>query len=108
MYEKHTGENMFILIQRILDVVCPSWRMQLIAASSDSAFSMTGQFQSVVIRLNNEIEHRKFYRVWCSLHQLDLVLKHVYTDLCENEVVDIMKKFIQYLRLQQRLINQMK
>jgi hypothetical protein len=108
MYETHTGENMFNLVVRILDVVCPRWRMQLIGVGSDGANAMTGQFQGIVTRLQKESANTKFYRVWCGLHQLDLVLKHAYADLWENEVVDIMKKFIAHLRLQQGLINEMK
>src|SRR2546423_2409275 len=107
MYETHTGENMFHLVVRVLDIVCPHWRTQLIGVGSDDASSMTGQFQGVVTHLANESANTKFYRVWCGLHQLDLVLKHAYTDLWENEVVDIMKKFIAHLRLQGTLINQM-
>jgi len=107
MYEKHSGKNMFILIRRVLDVICPRWRMQLIGVGSDGASSMTGQFQGVVTRLDNESANAKFYRVWCGLHQLDLVLKHAYKDLWENEVVGIMKKFIAHLRLQQGLIIEM-
>ena len=108
MYEKHTGENMFTLIMRIFEVICPRWRMQLIAVSSDGANSMTGQFQGVVTRLANESVNTKFYRVWCGLHQLDLVLKHAYNELWDKEVVNIMRKFIAHLRLQQGLIANMK
>ena len=108
MYEAHTGENMFYLVVRILDVVCPRWKMQLIGVGSDGASSMTGQFQGIVTRLADSSANTKFYRIWCGLHQLDLVLKHAYKDLWENEVVDIMKKFIAHLRLQPGLINQMK
>jgi len=68
---------------------------------------MMGQFQGVVTRLANESANTKFYRVWCGLHQLDLVLKHAYKDLWEKEVVTLMKKFIAYLRMQQLLINEM-
>ena len=100
MYEHHTGENMFILIRRDLDIVCPRWRMQMIRVGSDSANSIMGQFQSVVMRLANESANTKFYHVWCGLHQLDLVLKHAYKHLWENEVIDLMKKFIAHLRMQ--------
>ena len=108
IYEQHTGENMFTLVMRVLDVVCPQWRRQLIGVGSDSANSMTGHLQGVVTRLARESANTKFYRVWCGLHQLDLVLKHAYTELWENEVVDIMKKFIAHLRQQPRLIADMK
>ena len=97
MYETHTGENMFHLIMHVLDIVCPCWRMQLIGVGSDGASSMTSQFQGIVMCLANESANMKFYRVWCGLHQLDLVLKHAYKDLWENEVVNIMKKFIAHL-----------
>ena len=94
MYKTHTSKNMFHLIMHVLDIVCPHWRMQLIRVGSDDASSMTGQFQGVVMCLANESANTKFYRVWCGLHQLDLVLKHAYMDLWENEVVDIMKKLL--------------
>jgi len=58
---------------------------------------MTGQFQGVVTRLGNESTNAKFYRVWCGLHQLDPVLKRAYSDLWENKVVEIMKRFIAHL-----------
>ena len=36
---------------------------------------MTGEFQGVVTRLENDTLHN-VYQVWCGLHQLDLVMKH--------------------------------
>ena len=108
MYDQHTGENMFTLMMRILDVICPQWRRQLIRVGSDGTNSMTGHLQGVVTRLARESMNTKFYRVWCGFHQLDLVLKHAYTELWENEVVNIMKKFITYLQQQSGLITDMK
>ena len=108
MFEHHTGENMFLLVCRTLDVLCPQWRAQIIGMGSDGASSMTGHLQGVVTRLARESLNTKFYRVWCGLHQLDLVLKHAYSDLYENEVVNTMKKFIQHLRQQNSLIAEMK
>ena len=68
---------------------------------------MIGHLQGVVTRIAKESANSKFYRVWCGLHQLDLVLKHAYTELWDNEVVDIMKKFIAHLRQQSGLISEM-
>ena len=99
IYEYHTGENMFILIRRVLDIICSRWRMQMIEINSDDANSMTRKFQDIAMRLANELVNMKFYRVWYELHQLDLILKHVYKDLWENEIVILMKKFIIYLKL---------
>ena len=81
--------------------------MQLIGIGSDGASSMTGHLQGVVIQLVKESSNTKFYRVWCDLHQLDLVLKHTYAELWDNEVVEIMKKFIAHLRQQSGLITEM-
>ena len=107
MFEHHTGENMFLLVSRFLDVVCPHWRMQLLGIGSDGASSMVGHLQGVVTRLVNASPH-SVYRVWCGLHQLDLVLKHSYAMLWDNDVVTIMKKFINHLRQQPALITEMK
>src|SRR5216110_376827 len=74
MYEHRIGENMFILI----------------GVGSDGTNSIMGQFKGVATCLANESVNMKFYRIWCGLHQLDLVLKHAYKDLWEEEVVDIM------------------
>ena len=97
MFEQHTGENMFVLVRRFLDVLCPRWRTQLIGIGSDGASAMIGHLQGVVTRLVQESTNTKFYRVWCGLHQLDLVLKHAYTELWDNDIVKIMKKFIAHL-----------
>ena len=98
---------MFILVCRFLDVLCPRWRTQLIGIGSDGANTMTGHLKDVVTRLIKESSNTKVYRVWCGLHQLDLVLKDAYKELWDNEVVEIMKKFITYLRRQYGLIAEM-
>ena len=69
---------------------------------------MTEHLQGVVTRIARESLNTKFYRVWCGLHQLDLVLKYAYTELYDNEVVEIIKSFIQHLRQQSELITQIK
>lgn len=79
----------------------------MIGVGSDGANAMIGHLQGVVTRIAKESANNKFYRVWCGLHQLDLVLKHAYTELWDNEVVDIMKKFIAHLRQQSGLISAM-
>jgi hypothetical protein len=107
MFYEHTAANMFLLVSRFLDVITPQWRMQLIGIGSDGANVMTGHFQGVVTQMVGQINH-KVYRVWCGLHQLDLVLKHAYKNIWDKEVVDIMKKFISHLRQQYILIAKMK
>ena len=70
----------------------------MIEISSDEANAMIGHLQGVVTCIAKESANSKFYRVWYGLHQLDLVLKYAYTELWDDKVVDIMKKFIVHLR----------
>jgi len=42
MYERYTGENMFILVERFLHVLCPEWKQKLISVSTDGLSNTTG------------------------------------------------------------------
>ena len=42
MYESHTGDNMFDLTTKILDVLCPNWKDKVIGVTTDGASNMTG------------------------------------------------------------------
>ena len=97
---------MFLLVSQFLDIICPRWRKQLLGIGSDGASSMTGPLQGFVTRIAKESSNN-VYRVWCGLHQLDLVMKYAYKELWDNEVVEIMKKFIAHLRKQTKLIGDM-
>jgi hypothetical protein len=77
MFQNHTGEYMYQLITKVLDILCPKWRLKLIGIGSDGASVMTGGYQGTVTRLEREIPY-PVYRTWCGLHQLDLVMKKRY------------------------------
>ena len=76
--------------------------------STDGASVMTGPVKGVATRIEKEAKDR-IYRVWCGLHQLDLVMKYAYQDLqcSDGEFNKIMHLFTGYLRRQQTLINDM-
>ena len=99
IFDRHTGENMFNLISRLLDIICPDWRTKLIAVGSDGANSMTGRLQGVVTRLE-EAAMFKIYRTWCGLHQLDLAMYYAYDEVWTGKFLDDMHRFIGYLRAQ--------
>ena len=69
----------------------------MIEIGLDEASFITEHLQDVVTQIAKESLNTKFYRVWYELHQLNLVLKHAYTELYDNEIVKIMKSFIQHL-----------
>jgi hypothetical protein len=108
MFEQHTSENMSNLVARFLDIVCSDWCAKLIGVSTDGASAMTGPVKGVATRIKKEAKY-KIYRIWCGLHQLDLVLKYAYEALqCpDGEFNKIMHSFTGKLCRQQKLINDM-
>ena len=58
MFEQHTGINMFHLVTRFLDIICPIWCQKFLGIVSDDAFVMTDEFQGVVTRIEKEIPHK--------------------------------------------------
>jgi hypothetical protein len=106
MFDRHTGENMFNLVDKFLNIICPNWRVKLIGVGSDRANSMTGHLKGVVTRLEQEAVF-KMYQTWCGLHQLDLVMHRAYENLMDGEVLTILNAFIAHLRQQANLIADM-
>jgi hypothetical protein len=90
---------MYLLVTRFLDIVCPHWRQKLIGLAADGASVMTGEFKGVITRLEKDVPH-KVYRIWCGLHQLDLVMKHGFNDLMDGEVVKMLTKLVKQCREQ--------
>ena len=109
IFERHTGENMANLVFDFLDILCSNWHTKLIGVSTDGAGVMTGPLKGVTTRIEKEAKY-DIYRVWCGLHQLDLVMKYAYRDLqCpDGEFNKIMHLLTGYLCRQQILINDMR
>jgi hypothetical protein len=106
MRERHTGEHMFELVSTALDNLSPEWRSQIVSVTTDGASSMTGQYRGVASRIAN-VALPGFYRVWCALHQLDLVLQRLYNSLCDDSYVGTVTSLTGHLRRQFNLINEM-
>ncbi|MEL7520150.1 MAG: hypothetical protein AAGJ80_00800 [Cyanobacteria bacterium J06553_1] len=107
MRERHTGEYKFDLVVKLLDVIAPRWRQQLIGVSSDGASAMTGCARGVVSRLGRE-STASIFRIWCGTHQLDLVMKKAFSNLCEDTFVQVLTSLTGHLRRQHNLIAEMK
>jgi hypothetical protein len=67
---------------------------------------MTGSIRELVTRLEAVVA-QEIYRIWCGLHQLDLVMKYGYKGLGDGEFNDILHKLTGHLRYQFNLINEM-
>lgn len=107
----HSGRVYCDLLIRLLDVLCPDWRMKLIGSSTDGAGNMTGHNVGFSTLLRNEsLCKEAFYRLWCIAHQLDLVTKKSVTKLDDSGVFTFMKpltEVIAYLRRQKNLMSRM-
>ena len=102
MFNRHTSENMFNLVNKFLNTICLNWHAKLIGVGSNEENSMTGHFRGVVTHLEQEAVF-KLYRTWCGLHQLN----HTYEKLFDGEVLTILNTFIAHLRQQANLIADM-
>ena len=106
MCDHHTGELMYDLAAKTLDNLVHDWRSRIISITTDGASSMTGQFRGVASRFGN-VALPGFYRIWCALHQLDLVLQRLYNSLCDDSFVGTLTSLTGHLCRQYDLIARM-
>jgi hypothetical protein len=68
-YDRKTADVITDAIYRAVDIIAPQWRIKLIAVSIDVERTMTGRISGVATK----IAAHRIMRVWCGLHQIDLV-----------------------------------
>ena len=107
LFERHTAENMFRVAVKCFDVLCPTWRQRLIGVSTDGDRTMTGRIQGIATRFERETPNG-IIRVWCGLHQLDLVMQRVFVAALDEEFLNYLTALIGYLRRQQNLVSDMR
>ena len=100
----HTGQQMFEMTQKVLDVICPGWKNALIGVASDGARNMTGRHSGVITYLQ-QAALPNFFCIWCGAHQLDLVMESVYNKLLKDDFFSLLTALIGYLRVQQLLVS---
>ncbi|CAN5968456.1 unnamed protein product, partial [Sphagnum jensenii] len=71
---RHTSLATFKMFEKLFDAVCPLWKDKLIGCSTDEAANMTGRLSGVVTRIQNVVKPN-FMRVWCLLHQIDVIMQ---------------------------------
>ena len=79
----------------------------MLSITTDGEKSMTGHIQGVATRFE-QAALPGFFRIWCGLHQLDLVLKQFYTALMDKSFYGILTNLISYLQQQFNLITKMR
>ena len=109
MYERHTGKYMYDLIEETIGALDRNWKKKVIGVTTDGAASMTGEHRGVVSLIEREVLPNMF-RIWCGLHQLDIVVQKVTTGLVitEDSFFHSLTSLIGHLRGQKNLIVMMK
>lgn len=107
MYASHTGDNMFALCSKILDVLCPNWKEKVIGVTTDGASNMTGRYVEIVTQIQR-LANDGFYRIWCAAHQLDLVVQDRFKSMFNETFVHAIQGITGHLRRQKNLIQRMK
>lgn len=107
LHESHSGENMCKVMEQFLDALIPNWRKKVIGLTTDGARSMTGHVQGLVTRIQKLVE-LNVIRVWCGLHQVDLVMQSSYEISLNSKFTKKLTELIGFLRRQYNLISEMK
>ena len=107
LFDRHTGLIMFEALAKFFDALFPEWRNFLVGVSSDGDRSMTGRIQGVLTRLAKE-SLLELFKIWCGLHQFDLLMQRVYSASLDEEFYSTLTGVIGHLRRQQNLITEMR
>ena len=89
MFSSHTGEAIFLYSERALDVICPNWRDLIIFISTKGEQKMTDRSQGIATRFER-VANPGFFRLWCGLHQLDIVLQQFFRHQSDDEFYSLL------------------
>jgi len=105
-YGRHTTVNILVLIVKIVDVLFLMWLNKLILMSSDGENTMTSHHGGLVTLLEKETTNN-ILSVWCTPHQMDIVIKKVTKSMMDGLFYKIAHVFSIHLRTQLNLITKM-
>ena len=107
LHTNKTAETLFNTASRALDEIDSSWRSRIVSIGTDGERTMTGRLSGLQTRFEQAATF-PLVRVWCGLHQLDLVAQKEYSSLADDTFVTTLTGLIAYLRRQQNLTTEMK
>jgi hypothetical protein len=106
MFDCHTTGNIFNMLVKFLDALYGKWRAKLIGMSSHGDNMMTSRHTGLVTHMIFCAEN-PMLRIWCALHQIDLVVKSAVEELAGGEWIMFAWSFSIFLRAQANLITSM-
>jgi len=93
------------MFEKLFDAICPLWKDKLIGCSTDKVTNMTRRLSGVVTQIQNVMKPN-FMRVWCLLHQIDIIMHKVYKRVGCN-FYKMLTSIISFLRRQKNLVEEM-
>ena len=88
LYSAKGASAMFHKITLVLDALYDKWRSTLIGVSTDGEPVMTGRLGGIATLFEKEVKFQNFFRIWCPLHQVEIVLAKAYTEFGVVEAAD--------------------
>ena len=98
---------MFHVIKKVLDNLDIKWKQKVIGITTDGAPNMVGVYSGLVSRIQNQVDKCGLYRVWCPLHQLDIIIFKSVNKFFDDNFFKELTVIISHLRRQSTLIKQM-
>ncbi|KAH9558973.1 hypothetical protein CY35_06G035100 [Sphagnum magellanicum] len=105
-FERHTATNIFNMVCKLLDHIYSRWRHKLVSVSTDGENTMTGWLGGFVTLMAQQAVY-EVLRIWCPLHQIDLVIKDATCKISDDTFSKITHTFTVHLRKQKNLQLQM-
>lgn len=107
LFQQHTDQIMIEVLVTLSDAPYLEWRKRLVDVSSDGDRAMTGRTQDVLRRLSVEALSG-LYKIWCCLHQSDVLMQLVYLESLDKDFYSTLTGVIGRLRGQLNLVAQMR
>jgi hypothetical protein len=103
MFECHTVKNMFNMVIKFLDALYSRWHNKLIGMSSNGENTMTDRHSGFIMHMVRSAS-KKMLRVWCTPHQIDIVVKASTESILDGSWIKFAYSWSVFLRSQDNLI----
>ena len=92
---------------KVLDVIDPTWLSKLVSIGTGRERTMTGCISGVQTQFEDAAKH-PVVRIWCILHQVELIAQQEYEALCNDTFRSTLTSIISYLFRQKNLQTEIK
>uniref|UniRef100_A0AAV1UC97 Transposase n=1 Tax=Peronospora matthiolae TaxID=2874970 RepID=A0AAV1UC97_9STRA len=111
-FDQHPTSLIVEQIAKLLDVMDSRWQSKLLGTTNYSGVNtergtgVIGPQHGISSRLTTLVKKPAFYRIWCGVHQLEVVVKHCVLAISQNAFYDELVSILATLRQDQPALNQ--